>query len=143
MIFEKQITIYNYHKDDKVLSWHKTVISGVDYRYTTEKTVSSSGAIVMTPMLYITIPIEADAEGKTYIDYVHYLKMDPEHLDEYWTVNPKCNEEIVVCGLCEAEITDSYKVSNLKKDYMKSGLICGLEDNTDEDMLRHYRVVCR
>lgn len=142
-MFDKQITIYNYHKADKVISWHKTIISGVDYRYTTDKTVSSSGAIVMTPMLYVTIPVEAETEGKSYIDYVEYQNLSSEQADQYWTINPKCNEEIVVCGSCDAEITDSYKISNLKKDYMKSGLICGLEDNTDEDMLKHYRVVCK
>lgn len=142
-MFDQQVTIYNWHKAGQAESWNRTVISGVAYRYTTEKTVSSSGAVIMTPMLYITIPAEADAQGKTYVDYVSYLAMSPQHAAEHWTVNPKCNQEVVVCGACDTEITENYRISSLKKDHMKSGLVCGLEDNTDEELLQHYRVVCR
>ena len=142
-MFDQQVTIYNYHKAGQTESWNKTVLSGVAYRYVTEKTVASSGAIVMTPMLYITIPVEADTQGKSYVDYVSYQGLSAEQAAAHWTINPKCNQEVMVCGACDAEVTAEYKISTLKKDYMKSGLVCGLEDNTEEELLKHYRVVCR
>lgn len=140
---DKTITIYNYHEKDKVGSWHKTVISGLEYRYTTEKTVASDGKIVLTPILTVIIPIEADAEGKQYIDYLSYIRLPVEELELYWTINPKCNKEIIVCGACDKEISTDYRITQLKEDYMKAGVVSGLNDNTEGDLLKHWKVVCK
>lgn len=140
---DKTVTIYNYHKADKVENWHRTVVSGLEYRYTTAKTVSTDGKIVLTPILTLIIPIEADAEGKQYIDYPSYLRLSSEELRAYWTINPKCNKEIIVCGVCDKEISADYRVTQLKEDYLKAGVIAAMDDNTEGDLLKHWKVVCR
>jgi len=140
---DKTITIYNYHKTDKVESWKRTVINGVENRKTTAKSVSSSGAIVMTPVINVVIPYNADASGRKYIDYVEYLKLSESDVDKYWTVNPKCNKEVIVCGVCDKDICDTYKISQLKEDYYKAGIISAFDDNTEGDLLKHYKVVCK
>ena len=140
---DKTVTIYNYRQVNKAESWHKTVISGLEYRYTTEKTVSSGGTIVHTPILTVIIPVDADAEGKQYIDYPSYLKLTESEIDLYWTINPKCNKEVIVCGVCDKEITTDYRVDQLKKDYLKAGIVSALDDNTEGTLLKHGKVVCR
>lgn len=140
---DKTITIYNYFKTEKVESWQKTVISGVDYRYITAKTVASDGKLVMTPLLTVIIPVEADAEEKEYIDYLSYLKLSVDELGGYWTINPKCNKEIIVCGECDKEISEDYRISRLKEDVLKAGVISAFDDNTEGDLLKHYKVVCK
>lgn len=140
---DKVITIYNYHKADKVETWHRTVISGVEYHYGVEKAVNSQGAIVRSQVLTIIIPIGADMEEKQYIDAVNYVKLSPEEADRYWTVNPVCNKEIIVCGVSDKEITADYRISELKKDYQKTGIVSGFSDNTEGDLLKHYKVVCK
>ncbi|MCM1159377.1 MAG: hypothetical protein NC300_11440 [Bacteroidales bacterium] len=140
---DKTITIYNYHRRDKTEAWYRTVISGVEYRYITEKTVNSSGTVIRTPVLTVVIPVEADAGGKDYIDYVEYLKLSAEEVKDFWTVNPKDNSDVIICGICEKEIADGYRISELKKDFLKAGVIAGLNDNTEGEFLKHYKVVCK
>lgn len=142
-MFDKEITIYNFHKADKTGKWHRTVLSGVHYRYTTEKTVASDGRIIMTPLLTVVIPVEAETGGKQYIDYPSYLKLPENELSSYWTVNPKCNQEVIVCGVCDKEISGDYRITELKEGFLKAGVVSALNDNTDEDLLRHWKVVCR
>ena len=140
---DKTITIYNYYKAEKVESWQKTVISGADYHYTTAKTVASNGTLVMTPLLTVIVPVEVDAEGKEYIDYLSYLRLPSDELDRYWTINPKCNKDIIVCGVCDKEITEDYRISRLKEDILKAGVVSAFDDNTEGDLLKHYKVVCK
>lgn len=140
---DKTITIYNYRKVDKAESWHKTVISGLEYHYGLEKAVDSRAAVVRSQVLTVIIPIEADTDGKQYIDAVNYARLPAEELDQYWTINPSCNKEIIVCGICEKEISPDYTITDLKKDFQKSGTVSGFSDNTEGDFLKHYKVVCK
>ena len=140
---DKTVTIYNYHKADKTESWHRTVISGTEYHYSTEKAASSQGVIMRSQVLTIVIPKEADTEGKNYIDAVNYGRLSKEDAGRYWTINPSCNKDLVVCGAVIKEITDSYTITDLKKDYQKSGVVSGFYDNTDSDLLKHYKAVCK
>lgn len=138
---DKTITIYNYHKPTK--TWYRTVVDGVSYRYGSEKTVSSSGVLVFTKLINIIIPVEAQAQGKQYIDFIKYAELDSNRIDRYWTANPSGNKDVVVCGILEKEITDSYTITDLQRDYQKSGTIAAFSDNTDFELLKHYKVVCK
>ena len=93
---DQTITLYNYHTVSK--TWHRTVIHGVSYRYGSERTVSSSGAIVYTQLLTVIIPAEADTEGKDYIDAGAYSGLRQSAADDFWTINPMKNHDVIVCG---------------------------------------------
>ena len=138
---DKTITIYNYHKPSK--TWHRTVIEGVSYRYNSEKTVSSAGAIVFAQLLNIIIPDDAQTSGKDYIDAAGYSELDTGQAGKYWTINPAGNQDVIVCGGINTEITDAYTITDLQRDYQKSGTVAAFSDNTDFDLLRHYKVVCK
>lgn len=141
---DKTITMYNYHKNsDKTETWSRTVIRGVEYSYKSEKTVSSDGKLVFTPLLTVVIPIEADTDGKEYIDSVNFLKLLDKDVDKYFTFNPVGNKDMIVAGECEKEITSDYKITDLKKDFQKCGTISSFSDNTDGELLKHYKVVCK
>lgn len=138
---DQTITLYNYHAASK--TWHRTVIHGVSYRYGSERTVSSSGAIVFTQLLTVIIPVEADMEGKGYIDASAYSGMRQSAADDFWTINPMKNHDVIVCGEVNKKISDSYTITDLQRDYQKSGTVCSMSDNTDVPMLQHYKVVCK
>ena len=141
---DKTITVYNYCRNsDKAEYWQRTVIYGVEYSYHLEKTVSSNGALVLTELLSVIIPAEADASGKSYIDCVSYSGLLDGERGQYWTINPSCNKEIIVCGESDREITEEYKITDLKKDFQKAGTIAGFSDNTEGALLKHYKVVCK
>ncbi len=138
---DKTITLFNYHAKSK--TWHKTVIRGVSYRYGSERTVASSGAIVFTQLLTVIIPVEADTNGKEYIDAGAYSGMRGQAADDFWTINPMKNSDVIVCGEIDKKISDTYTITDLQKDFQKSGTVCSLSDNTDVPLLKHYKVVCK
>lgn len=141
---DKTVTVYNAHKNaDKTETWHRTVIRGCEYKYSAEKTVSGSGSIVFTQLLTAVIPVEADTEGKQYIDAVSYEKLPDYEVEKYFTFNPRNNHDMIVAGECEKEITKDYKITDLKNDTQKSGTIASLTDNTDGALLKHWKVVCK
>lgn len=141
---DKTVTVYNAHKNaDKTETWHRTVIRGCEYKYSAEKTVSGSGSIVFTQLLTAVIPVEADTEGKQYIDAVSYEKLPDYEVEKYFTFNPRNNHDMIVAGECEKEITKDYKITDLKNDTQKSGTIASLTDNTEGALLKHWKVVCK
>ena len=138
---DKTITIYNYHKPSK--TWRRTIIDGVSYRYNSEKTVSSSGALVFTQVLNIVIPVEAQTQGKKYISVAEYERLNRVQAGCYWTISPMGNKDVVVCGKVEKDITDTYTITDLQHDFQKSGTVSAFSDNTDVDLLKHYKVICK
>lgn len=141
---DKTITVYNHHKNaDKADVWQRTVIHGVEYSYHMEKTVSSNGAVVLTELFTVVIPVGADTNGRKYIDAVDYEKLPDNEVINYWTINSANNKDMIVGGISEKEIGTDYKVSALKKDFQKAGIVAGFSDNTDGAMLKHYKVVCK
>lgn len=141
---DKTITVYNAHKNaDKTETWNRTVIRGCEYKYSADKTVSGSGSIVFTQLLTAVIPVEADTEGKQYIDAVSYEKLPDYEVEKYFTFNPRNNHDMIVAGECEKEITKDYKITDLKNDTQKSGTIASLTDNTEGALLKHWKVVCK
>ena len=138
---DKTITIFNYHAASK--TWHRTVIHGVSYRYGSERTVTSSGTIVFTQLLTVIIPAEADTDGKEYIDAGAYSGMRVQAADDFWTINSMKNSDVIVCGEIDKKISDTYTITDLQKDFQKSGTVCSLSDNTDVPLLKHYKVVCK
>lgn len=138
---DQTITLFNYHAKSK--TWYKTVIRGVSYRYGSERTVTSSGTIVFTQLLTVIIPVEADTDGKEYIDAGAYSGMRVQAVDDFWTINPMKNGDVIVCGEIDKKISDTYTITDLQKDFQKSGTVCSLSDNTDVPLLKHYKVVCK
>lgn len=137
---DKTVTIYNYHESKK--AWQRTIISGVEYFFKNEKTVTSSGQIVFTQLLTVVIPVEVIVSDKrTYIPFTEYQQL--EDISAHWTINPSCNKEVIVCGECDKEITDNYKITSLKANFIKSGIISAFDDNTDKQRLKHFKVVCK
>lgn len=141
---DKTITIYNRHRTaDKKDIWNRTVINGVEYHFSSDKTVSQNGTIVYTQLLTVVIPAEADTCGKTYIDAVDYMKLPENEVNKYFSFNVSNNLDVIVAGECDKEITAEYKITELQKDIQKSGTIASFSDNTDGALLKHYKVVCK
>lgn len=119
------------------------VIYGVEYHYSSDRTVSQSGAVIYTPILTVIVPDTADFGTKAYIDAVEYSKLSVDEIEGYFTFNPRGNKDIIVAGECFKEISQEYRISQLQADYQKSGTIISLSDNTEGDLLKHYKVVCK
>lgn len=141
---DKTITVYNAYKDEnKKDRWVRTVIYGVEYHYSSQRTVDQSGAVIYTPTLTVIVPDTADFGTKAYIDAVEYSKLSTDEIESYFTFNPSNNKDVIVAGECDKEISQEYRISQLQSDNQKSGTIISLSDNTEGDLLKHYKVVCK
>lgn len=136
---DNTITIFNHKKAGKEDVWNKTTLHGVSVVSGVDKSVSANGTVTRKQILTIVIPV--NAWEKEYIDPMQYEKL--EDVSSCFTLNPSNNSDFIVAGECEEEITGDYRVSDLKKDYAKCGIIAGVSDFTDTPRLKHFKVVCR
>lgn len=122
-IFTDTVTIYN-HFDGK---WFRTVLEGVQWSEKTEKTIDSDGVMHLTPSISVTVPCRAG-----YVDRREYTGAGFTFgLD---------NLDVVVLGVCNKEITDSYTITNLQNDF-RAATVKSVKDNTLRQYLKHWKVV--
>ena len=132
-IFNESFTIYNC-RDEK---WIRTVVPGIQWKQSTVKSVVD-GKLSLAEAVQITIP---DAACENYRDYKKYLKLTDANAPKYWTLNPEDNQDFIIRGECQQEITEDYSVSQLKKDYYVV-TVKSVADNRNKNQLKHIKVVC-
>ena len=122
-LFGDVVTLYN-HYDGK---WYRTVLTGVQWTEKTTKTVDSDGKMHVNPEIGLTVPYRAG--------YV----LKKEYVGRGFTFGLD-NLDVVVLGCCEAEITDDYTITDLKRDYESAATIYTVSDNTLRPLLKHWSV---
>jgi len=113
--------------------WARAVIRGVYWEDSTNRNVTADGLSSIDKTVSIIIPKEADAGDKIFINPKDYTNLNA---NVCWTLGL---EDIIVKGVCNEDITDSYTEQDLKKDY-KSVDIKGYDDNMDTIHLPHFDV---
>lgn len=127
MLFTDEITLYNAYQEDDVEKWQRTVLAGVQFKRSVEKTVTSNGHLEVAESVSITIP-----NRSSYLPPDEWLKDRTDH----WTLNAENNLDMIVYGECAQEIIDS------PKELSGAVTIKGVSDNTIRDRLKHWKVVC-
>lgn len=59
-----------------------------------------------------------------------------------WTLDETGNLDIIIQGEVTQEITEEYRLKNLKTDY-DCVTVAGVSDNRNRSMLKHIKVVCK
>jgi len=141
-MFDDIITLYNYSRDSTTKNdkWIRSVIKNIQYRKTSTKTVTAQGIINFAEIITVTIPISADTYGKTFLDYVDYIKQPNDMMSEYWTLNAQSNKDLILYGEYTDEITTDFTIADLSKKYGGYGTIRAVSDNTNKSSLKHWRV---
>jgi hypothetical protein len=139
------ITLYNRYSIGlppfpQKAGYKKTVIKNVMWKDKVHYTLDGNGKSFIVQTVSITIPAEAEIEdGKKYITPAGYAKLAVDD-NKYWTLNiDRANPDIMVLGECPAVITDSYTITQLKKDY-KTTDIAAVSDSTNQDVLPQWKV---
>jgi hypothetical protein len=139
MIFKDVITVYNCYSEGQPpfppkLKYNRTVIHNVMWKDKTHVTSDNGGKSFIGQTVSVTIPLEAIIEdGKKYVPPRDYTT------DDCWTLNAdKANPDIIAFGECP-EITDSYTVADLRKDY-KTANIQAVSDSTNQGILPMWKV---
>ena len=133
MIFTDTITIYNHYKEDGHDKWQRTVLFGCQWRRKIIRTVDSSGKIIKTVEVSVTIPYRSG-----YVSATEWIKLADRK--GKWTVGTERNLDILTLGKCEIELSETYTPKKLMKDRQDVIIAGTLADNTNRDHLKHWRV---
>ena len=120
-LFNDTITIFNKRMDKETAVWDKTVVNGVQWSDHDEKN-ENAGRVSVGHYANITFP-----EG-TYDGLI---------------LNAANEEDAIFYGKIDAVIEDikGHRITDIMKQYPKSGRIKSVNDNSNRDFLKNIKVV--
>ena len=120
-LFNDTITIFNKRMDKETAVWDKTVVNGVQWSDHDERN-ENAGRISVGHYANITFP-----EG-TYDGLI---------------LNAANEEDAIFYGEIDAVIEDikGHRITDIMKQYPKSGRIKSVNDNSNRDFLKNIKVV--
>lgn len=120
-LFNDTVTIFNKRMDKETAVWDKTVVNGVQWSDTDQKN-ENAGRISVGHYVNITFP-----EG-TYDGLI---------------LNAANEEDAIFYGKIDAVIEDikGHRITDIMKQYPKSGRIKSVNDNSNRDLLKNIKVV--
>lgn len=120
-LFNDTVTIFNKRMDKETAVWDKTVVNGVQWSDHDEKN-ENAGRISVGHYANITFP-----EG-TYDGLI---------------LNAANEEDAIFYGVIDAVIEDikGHRITDIMKQYPKSGRIKSVNDNSNRDFLKNIKVV--
>ena len=120
-LFNDTVTIFNKRMDKETAVWDKTVVNGVQWSDHDEKN-ENAGRVSVGNYANITFP-----EG-TYDGLI---------------LNAGNEEDAIFYGEIDAVIEDikGHRITDIMKQYPKSGRIKSVNDNSNRDFLKNIKVV--
>ena len=120
-LFNDTVTIFNKRMDKETAVWDKTIVSGVQWSDHDEKN-ENAGRVSVGHYANITFP-----EG-TYDGLI---------------LNAANEEDAIFYGEIDAVIEDikGHRITDIMKQYPKSGRIKSVNDNSNRDFLKNIKVV--
>ena len=120
-LFNDTVTIFNKRMDKETAVWDKTVVNGVEWSDSDQKNENS---------------------GR--ISVGHYVKITfPEGTYDGLILNAANEEDAIFYGEIDAVIEDikGHRITDIMKQYPKSGRIKSVNDNSNRDLLKNIKVV--
>ena len=120
-LFNDTVTIFNKRMNGETAVWDKTVVNGVQWSDHDEKN-ENAGRVSVGHYANITFP-----EG-TYDGLI---------------LNAANEEDAIFYGVIDAVIEDikGHRITDIMKQYPKSGRIKSVNDNSNRDFLKNIKVV--
>ena len=126
VLFTDTVTLFNHYKGQ----WLKTVLPGVQWKDKVSKTVDTSGRIVVTQEVSLTVPVRSGyVEPKAFTG-------------KGFTFGPG-NMDVIVLGKIDEEITADFTITSLRKKYDHVATIYAVSDNTLRQQLKHWKVMAK
>ena len=126
VLFTDTVTLFNHYKGQ----WFKTVLPAVQWKDKVTKTVDTSGRIVATPEVSLTVP-----ERAGYIE--------PKAFTGTGFTFGTGNLDVIVLGKIDEEITADFTITSLRKKYDHAATIYAVSDSTLRPQLKHWKVMAK
>ena len=143
VLFTDAMTVYNYHRDPDTEkeTWLRSVVKGVQWSHNKTEVTTSGNVQTENKMESITIDFQSSYGNKPYLPPTQYAKLTAEQAGEYWTLNPKAGQDVIVLGETEQEISRAYGLADLQNDFQYAVTVTAVSDNRNRPRLKTIKVV--
>ena len=143
VLFTDTMTVYNYHRDPDTEkeTWLRSVVKGVQWSHNKTEVTTSGNVQTESKVESITIDFQRNYGNKSYLLPTEYAKLPEEEATNYWTLNAKTGQDVIVLGVSDKEISRTYKLSDLQKDFQYAVTVTAVSDNRNRPRLKTIKVV--
>lgn len=144
VLFTDVMTVYNYHRDTDSgkETWIRSVVRGVQWSHNKNEITTSGNAQTENKVEKVTIDFQRSYKGnKPYIPPQGYAKLPAEERGNYWTLDAKQGQDVLVLGESGKEISRDYRISNLPEDFQYVVTVTAVSDNRNRPRLKNIKVV--
>lgn len=143
VLFTDTMTVYNYHRDPDTEkeTWLRSVVKGVQWSHNKTEVTTSGNVQTESKVESITIDFQRSYGNKPYLAPTEYAKLPEEEAGNYWTLNVQDRQDVIVFGVSDKEISRSYKLSDLQKDFQYAVTVTVVVDSRNRPRLKNIKVV--
>lgn len=143
VLFTDTMTVYNYHRDPDTEkeTWLRSVVKGVQWSHNKTEVTTSDNVQTESKVESITIDFQRSYGNKPYLSPTEYAKLPEEEAENYWTLNAKTGQDVIVLGVSDKEISRPYKLSDLQNDFQYAVTVTAVSDNRNRPRLKTIKVV--
>ena len=137
------MTVYNHRQDPDTEkdTWSRSVIRGVQWSHNKTEVSTSGGVQTEIKVESITIDFQRAYGNKPYLPPNEYRKLSADEVSDYWTLDAKCGQDVLVLGETEQDISRAYKIADLMKDFQYAVTVTAVSDNRNRKRLKHIKAV--
>lgn len=143
VLFNDTMTVYNYHRDPDTekKTWIRSVVKGVQWSHNKTEVTTSGNVQTESKVESITVDFQRGYGNKPYLPPTEFANLTVEQAADYWTLNPKTGQDVMVFGESDKEICREYKLSDLQDDYQYVVTVTAVSDNRNRPKLKHIKAV--
>ncbi len=141
VLFTDVMTVYNYCRNEEHEGWSRSVVRGVQWSHNKTEVSVSDGVQSEGKVERITVDFSRGYGNKPYLPPNEYRKLPPDRCGDYWTLDAKTGQDILVLGETTQEISRQYRISALKNDSQYAVTVAAVSDNRNRRLLKQIKVV--
>ncbi len=143
VLFNDTMTVYNYHRDPDTEkeTWIRSVVKGIQWSHNKTEITTSGNVQTESKVESITVDFQRGYGTKPYLPPTEFAKLTADAAAEYWTLNPRSGQDVIVLGESDKEISRAYKLCDLQDDFQYAVTVTAVSDNRNRPRLKHIKVV--
>lgn len=143
ILFTDIMTVYNYFYDAETERelWNRTVVRGIQWSHNKTDVTVSDGVQTQKKVESITIDFQREYGNKPYLPPNEYKKLSSHESMQYWTLDVKSGQDVLVQGISDKEMGREYRLAELFQDFQYAVKVMAVSDNRNRPRLKNIKVV--
>lgn len=143
VLFTDTMTVYNCYRnpDTEREEWSRTVVNGIQWSHNKSEVSTSNGIQSENKVESVTIDFQCAYGNKPYLPPHEYRKLQSDERSNYWTLDVKTGQDVLVLGASDKEISKGYRLEELTEDFQYVITVTSVSDNRSRPRLKNIKVV--